>query len=93
ETSQRLDELKGNVNSQIKSEVAIVNRQLAELADLQNRIRSASNSGLVSIDLQDQRDQLINQIAEKIDVTRIEHAQDGFGLTIGGNSISIGSVP
>jgi flagellar hook-associated protein 1 len=93
ETSQRLDELKGNVNSQIKSEVAIINRQFTELADLEQRIRSASSTGVVPIDLQDQRDQLINQIAEKIDVTRVEHAQDGFGLTIGGNSISIGSVP
>ncbi len=91
--STRLDNLKTNVNTQINVEVKLLNKQIAELVDLQQRIKTTSVEGATPNDLLDQRDQLINQIAEKIDVQRYENVQGGFGLTLAGNSISLGTVP
>ena len=42
------------------------------------------------IDLLDQRDQLVNSIAERIDIQRYEIVQGELGLGIAGSSISIG---
>ncbi|HMO13172.1 MAG TPA: flagellar hook-associated protein FlgK [Pirellulaceae bacterium] len=91
--ANRLSALKNDVSSQINIEVQILNQELAQLANLQGQIQTSAFSGSVPNDLLDQRDQLINRIAEKIDIQRFEHAYNGFGLSIGGSSVSLGSVP
>jgi flagellar hook-associated protein FlgK len=91
--SDRLTSLKTNVRQQIEIEVDVLNGEIKQLVELQNRIKVNSVHGALPNDLYDQRDQLINRIAEKIDVQRYESTQDGFGLTIANSAISIGSVP
>ncbi len=91
--SSRLTNLKLNVKSQIEIEVDVLNKEIAELVALQHRIETASANQVVPNDLYDQRDQLINRIAEKIDIQRFENVQGGFGLTLANSSISLGPVP
>lgn len=92
--SDRLTDLRSNVRQQIDIEVEELNGEIAALVDLQHRIQTSLTTGsnVVPNDMYDQRDQLINSIATKIDVQRQESAQDGFGLTLAG-SISLGHVP
>ncbi len=89
DTSNQLTEIKTNVGKQIELEVAALNGQLRDLVALQTEIKIASVHGTPN-DLLDRRDQLINSIAEKIDIQRTENVQDGFGLSISEQSISIG---
>ncbi len=91
-TSDRLVETKTNIASQIEIEVGELNGMFAELIELQQRIQS-ENANSTSNDLLDRRDQLVNEIAKIVDIERNESFQNGAGLTIAGNSISIGLVP
>ena len=89
--SNGLVELKDSVSRQISLEVESLNQDLASLVELQNRIGSSGGSR-VSNDLLDQRDQLINKIAKRVDVQRYESVQNSMGLSIAGNSISLGAT-
>lgn len=90
--SNELVELKESVSSQIELEVSALNQDIENLVDLQNRIRS-SVTPTAANDLLDQRDQLVNSIAERVDVQRFEAVQQQLGLGIAGSSISIGAAP
>ena len=90
--SNQLADLKLNVHSQIELEVEALNRDIQELVSLQHEISVKSTTSIPN-DLLDRRDQLVNRIAEKIDIQRNEHSQNGFGLTISAQSINIGRAP
>lgn len=92
ETYGDLVELKQDVQHEIELEVDALNRDIEALVDLQNRIRSELHRGVPN-NLFDQRDQLINQIAERVDVQRFEFVQEELGLGLAGSSISIGIAP
>lgn len=87
-----LVEIRESVGQQIDVEVQSLNQDIERLVDLQNRIRREKGNGEPH-DLLDQRDQLINKLAEQIDIQRYESNQGGLGLSIAGSSISIGVVP
>jgi flagellar hook-associated protein 1 len=91
--SNRLLDMKTQIEVQLRSDVATLNRELAELVNLQHQIQTVSFQGAVANDLLDRRDRLINTIAEKIDLERFEGGNQGLGLSIGGSSITIGSTP
>lgn len=84
--------LKDSIGRQLDLEVGALNQELETLVDLQNRILTSSAEDTPN-DLLDQRDQLVNSIADRIDVQRYEQVQNTLGLAIAGSSISIGSVP
>ncbi len=90
--SSGLIDLEQNVGRQIELEVDAVNREIKSLVDLQNRIR-ATPPNQTNNELLDQRDQLINSIAERIDIQRHEFSQNSLGLSIAGNSLGIGMAP
>ncbi|MFT7633433.1 MAG: flagellar hook-associated protein 1 FlgK, partial [Mariniblastus sp.] len=91
ETASGLVELKNSVRQQIEIEVNGLNQDIENLVTLQNQIKTRIFQGTPN-DLLDQRDQLINKIAEKIDIQRFESVQGSLGLGIAGSSISIGVV-
>lgn len=89
ETSGELLDMKNGIRQQVDVEVNELNLEIEELVDIQNRIRTTTDRQLPS-DLLDRRDQLINQIAERIDVQRFESAQDPLGVAMAGNSVILG---
>ncbi len=92
EVSSNLIELKSDVRRQIDTELDFVNQDLRSLVELQNRIEADRINGTPN-DLLDQRDRLVNSLAERIDIQRFETRQNQFGLGIAGSSISVGLVP
>jgi flagellar hook-associated protein FlgK len=85
-------ELKDSIGRQLELEVRGLNQDIETLVELQNRINSIRIHDVPN-DLLDQRDQLINSIAERIDIQRYELVQNELGLGIAGSSISIGVAP
>lgn len=85
-------QLKKDVVEQVNLEVAALNQEIEDLVELQNRIKTESHQSVPN-DLFDQRDQLINRIAERVDVQRYELVQNELGLALAGSSISIGAAP
>ncbi len=92
QTSVGLGQLKADIDRQIQSDVASLNGKMVELSDLQKRL-NVSGATTGRGELVDRRDQLINEIAELIDVDRNELSRGGLGLVLGGGSVSIGSEP
>lgn len=91
QVSDQFIQLKDSVERELELEVRALNQELQTLVDLQNRIQSGRVEDTPN-DLLDQRDQLINSIAQRIDIQRYEQVQDTLGLGIAGSSISIGVV-
>jgi flagellar hook-associated protein FlgK len=91
-TAGELIDLKTGIRQQIDIEVDELNAEIEELVGIQNRIRSSTQRQLPS-DLLDRRDQLINRIAERVDVQRFESAQDPLGVGLAGNSVILGTAP
>ena len=92
ELSGEFVELKDSIGRQLDLEVQGLNQDIERLVDLQNRINSVRIHDVPN-DLLDQRDQLVNTIAERIDIQRYEIVQGELGLGIAGSSISIGIAP
>ena len=91
EASGQIVNMRENVNQQLQLEVASLNLEIEELVEIQNRI-TADVSGTSTNDLLDRRDQLVNIIAERIDVQRFEQVRGQLGLSMAGSSVSVGTV-
>lgn len=89
---QQFAEIRTDVQSQLDVEVQTLNQDIEALVALQNRISSLGPRSVPN-DLLDQRDQLVNKIATRVDIQRHEGVQNQLGLTIAGSSISIGVTP
>ncbi|HET9446920.1 MAG TPA: flagellar hook-associated protein FlgK, partial [Steroidobacteraceae bacterium] len=78
----RLDEIGNEINARIKGEVAEVNTLAAGIARLNNEIASgiARTGGQPPNDLLDQRDRLLDQLAQKISVNAV--VQDGGTVNV-----------
>lgn len=90
--SGQLNSLKARAKSQIQQEVRDLNQKIKDLVEIQQRLR-LNTSSQPQNDLIDQRDVLLNEIAEIIDVNRSEIVQDGYGVLLGGGALSIGDSP
>jgi flagellar hook-associated protein 1 FlgK len=89
QVSDQLSDMKVQARQELEQEVGDLNRKLADLAELQLRIQDRIGKQRPN-DLIDERDRLINEVAELIDVTRNEFVQGGFGLSMAGGSLSLG---
>lgn len=89
--SSQLASAKNQTRVQIEQEVKNLNFLLQDLSTIESRMRVAP-TGHVPNDLIDQRDQVVNQIAEIMGVNRNELVDDGLGLNIGGGRVAIGMV-
>lgn len=91
DASNKLDELKQNVRQQIDAELESLNMDLQELSDVSTEIFRYSAQGIDhNIEL-DQRDAIINRIAEVIGIFRHEKAGGQLHVTIGNHSIQQGN--
>ncbi|MFZ5520257.1 MAG: flagellar hook-associated protein FlgK [Pseudomonadota bacterium] len=81
----QIDTLQAGVNADLKNSVDQVNRLAAEIAKVNQKIASYRGSEHAPNDLLDQRDTLINDLSEYVQVTTIP-AEDGtLGVFVGGS--------
>ncbi|MGB7815755.1 MAG: flagellar hook-associated protein FlgK [Methylotenera sp.] len=83
-TSNRLDEIRDSVNTQLTSNVSMVNSYAKQIARLNDVIEKAVNaSGSSPNDLMDQRDQLVLELSKQIKTTVVPQNQGSYNIFIG----------
>jgi flagellar hook-associated protein 1 FlgK len=84
----RLSDLEQEINARLSAAVSEVNALSAAIADVNEQISHNSASGAVPNDLLDQRDQLIRQLNDQIQVTTFVQ-DDGSVNVFAGNGLSL----
>ena len=88
----QLTSLQMGVSQDVNTTVATVNSAVAEVARLNQQIASLKGTGAEPNQLLDQRDQLITQIGQAVNVTTIDADDGSIGLFVGGGqSLVLGS--
>ncbi|QDV44138.1 Flagellar hook-associated protein 1 [Stieleria neptunia] len=93
DAAQQLTELKNNVRLQIENEIELLNGDLQELSVVSFEINKFSAQGIERNNELDQRDAVLNRIAEVVGIARNEQPGGQLHLTIGNHSIEQGSHP
>src|SRR5579871_924623 len=97
---QQLTQQRADINTSIQSTVSDVNSYASQIADLNNRIASATFSGQAPNDLLDQRDALVQKLAQDVQVS-VTTSSDGSvnvfmgsgqSLVVGGSSFAVTTV-
>jgi flagellar hook-associated protein 1 len=95
--NQQLTQYRSSINASVQNAVKSVNAFGTQIADLNNRIAVASFSGQPPNDLLDQRDHLIQQLSQNVQVS-VTTASDGSAnvflgsgqaLVVGGTSFAL----
>ena len=92
---QRLREIREGVNSQITSEITLINSYAKQIADVNQRIIVAQAAGpaVPANDLLDQRDQLIADLNKEIRVTTLTQSDGTYSVFIGnGQPLVVGTL-
>ncbi|MDP1607436.1 MAG: flagellar hook-associated protein FlgK [Rhodocyclaceae bacterium] len=92
---QRLREIREGVNSQITSEITLINSYAKQIADVNQRIivAQAAGSAVPANDLLDQRDQLIAELNKEIRVTTLQQSDGAYSIFIGnGQPLVVGTL-
>ena len=74
--SQSVQSLRQDTETQMASGVDTLNRAIASLATINTRLSSRTSDGATQASLEDQRDRLVSQISEQIDV-QVDYRTDG----------------
>lgn len=82
-----------NIDAEIRETVNQINGLAAELSDLGKKIQRAESRGLQPHDLRDQRDQLLNSLAELVDVQINPQPNSADTILVAQGSGLIGSTP
>ena len=91
DAAQQLAELKSNVRLQIDNEIEALNGDLRELSDVSLQIFNFSAQDIEHNNELDQRDAVLNRIAEVVGISRNEQSGGQLHLTVGNHSIQQGS--
>ncbi len=93
-TSNRLNEIRDSVNTQLTSSVNVVNSYAKQIARLNDVIEKAVNAaGNPPNDLMDQRDQLVLELSKQIKTTVVPQNQGSYNIFIGnGLPLVVGTV-
>ncbi|MGP0565438.1 MULTISPECIES: flagellar hook-associated protein FlgK [unclassified Nitrospina] len=71
-----------NLDRKIQDEVTQINSRLTEIARLNEAIPAQDLTGFAANDLMDQRDQLVKELSQKLDITRVSSGDDRMNLTL-----------
>lgn len=83
-TSNRLNEIRDSVNSQLTSAVGLVNSYAKQIASLNDVIDKAiSATGNPPNDLMDQRDQLVLELSKQIKTTVVPQNKGSYNIFVG----------
>ncbi len=91
--SQRFDEIRDGVNTQVMSTVSLINSYARNIASLNNQIvlANAGGNGQPANDLLDQRDTLVAELNKEINVTVVKQDDGGYNIFIGqGQALVVG---
>lgn len=80
----QLNELQQGVNTDLRMQIAQVNRLASQLAKVNDQVAGAMGSGQPPNDLLDQRDQLVSDIAKYLAVSTVEAGDGTISVFIGG---------
>ena len=82
-----------NLDAAVTAEVTEINGMLNEIAELNRSILKIENGNVAANDLRDQRDLLIKQLSEKLDVQLIDTNDNNTTLTLsGGTPLVLGTT-
>ncbi len=92
EAAQTLDDLQTGVSSSLTADVSAVNSLSLAIAQANQKIAATQGLGQPANDLMDQRDRLVAQLSEYVQVSRIEASDGSTGIFIaGGQRLVLGS--
>jgi flagellar hook-associated protein 1 FlgK len=77
-----LFKIQRNIDAIVSDEVAQINSLIDEIAKLNQAVFANSPGQFSANDLKDQRDKLITQLSEKIDITLVKEVDGQFSLTL-----------
>ena len=90
-TQSQLTTLQGNLNTDISTDVSNINSDLQQIASLNSSIQSATLAGLSPNDLLDQRDNLLDDLSNYVNVKTVTNPDNTVTLSIGGATVVEGS--
>ncbi len=89
---QRLADLYGRVNTDLKNTVTEINNLASGIASLNQEIARAQGTGQTPNDLLDRRDNLVNQLAERVSVTTVAQSDGTVSVFVGnGQTMVVGT--
>ena len=88
-----LDALRANVGSQVAQTVREVNEFSVRVADLNQRIAEIEVQGGRANDLKDQRDQLIVELSQRVEVRTIDQPHGVINVMGPGTALLVGDIP
>ncbi len=88
----RLIDQRRQIDDQIGVSVEQANVLLNQIAGLNAAIADAETTGTMANTLRDQRDAAISQLASLMDVTVVDHAQQGVDILVGSTPVLLGTT-
>ncbi|MDX9974645.1 MAG: flagellar hook-associated protein FlgK [FCB group bacterium] len=87
QVTSRLDDLRSHANAQIRELVPTINDISDRIADLNGSIAQMEAGGNAANDLRDERDRLLDQLSQYMDVTTQEHSNGLVDVFVGGEML------
>ena len=84
-----LSDRRTSVNDQVKQTISEINSLTAQIADLNNTIVSAEITGQNANDVRDQRDQAVNELATRIDISVLAGANGALSVFVGRGQVVV----
>jgi flagellar hook-associated protein 1 FlgK len=78
-----------SVNEQVEQTIAEINSLTSQIAELNNKIVSAEITGQNANDLRDQRDQAVNDLAKRIDISVIDAGNGALSVFVGRGQVVV----
>lgn len=86
-----LNRIRNEAEGTLARSVDDVNDKLNRIAELNERIQKSRNNGSPNYSAEDERDQLVKDVAEYVPVKILEDQQDGYQVTVNGMSVVQGT--
>ena len=92
EAGSALDDVQASTSAQLRTSVTSINSLAKSIAEVNQRIAGMKGLGQPPNDLLDQRDQMISELSQHIQVTRMEAADGTIGIFVaGGQRLVLGN--
>ncbi len=92
-SASSIDQLRNSVIGQVAQTVDEINNYATQIADLNHRIAVIESQGNQANDLQDQRDQLIDQLSKRIDIRTVDQPFGVKNVIATGSALVVGESP